>query len=57
MGSGSLAPTELRRGLATTQGTLPGLKLAVNQGSLAGEASDPPCYRFLLLDFLLVPLL
>lgn len=30
LGSSSLAPTELRRGLATTQGTLPGLKLAGN---------------------------
>lgn len=39
---------------------MPDLKLAVNQDSLAGEASGPPLsaasrYRFLLLDFWLVP--
>ena len=57
---GPLLPQNLGWVLATEQGTLPGLKLAVNQSSLAREASGPRLttssrYRFLLLDFLLVP--
>lgn len=49
-------------GLGTDQGSVPDLKLAVNQTSPAGEASDPPLsaasrYRFLLLDFWLVALI
>lgn len=55
----ALLPQSPGRGWPPSR-ALPGLKLAVNQRSLAGEASDPPpCaflhYSFLLLDSVLVP--
>lgn len=39
----------LRKGLAPELGARPGLKLAVNQSCLAGEASDPPLSLLFLL--------